>query len=137
MNQTDYLPRGFRNKNPLNLRRSANKWLGKIEPGTDPEFEQFVSIEMGIRAALVNARTIMRRLRTPTVMKLIQTWAPPSENNTMAYVHRVCESARLLPNERIDFKKKTQMCSIFYAMIIVECGRAVPIKTIEDAYNMI
>ena len=137
MTEANVVPRGFRNNNPLNLRKSSNPWLGKIQNGTDPDFEQFVSIELGLRAAFINARTIMRRCTNPTVQKLINTWAPPSENNTMAYVHRVCESAKLVPTEPICFKKKAQMCAIFYAMVIVENGRALPKETIEKAYSLV
>ena len=33
--------RGYRNRNPFNIRKSNSKWAGKVPDGTDPEFEQF------------------------------------------------------------------------------------------------
>ena len=43
------LPRGIRNNNPLNIRK-GNNWKGEVSSSTDGEFEQFVSMQMGIRA---------------------------------------------------------------------------------------
>ena len=48
--------RGLRNNNPLNLRKTSAKWLGKI-PSTDKDFEQFTSLEMGLRAGAINIKT--------------------------------------------------------------------------------
>ena len=47
------LPRGLRNNNPLNIRRSSQPWRGKVANPTDKDFEQFISMEDGLRAAFV------------------------------------------------------------------------------------
>lgn len=44
-------PRGIRNNNPLNIRK-GNNWKGERPNQTDPAFEEFESMEMGIRAAI-------------------------------------------------------------------------------------
>jgi hypothetical protein len=49
--------RGLRNNNPLNIRKTAAKWTGKISDGADKEFEQFISLELGLRAGAINIRT--------------------------------------------------------------------------------
>ena len=45
------LPRGIRNNNPLNIRRSKDQWKGLAEAQNDRAFCQFKSLEYGWRAA--------------------------------------------------------------------------------------
>jgi hypothetical protein len=45
------LPRGIRNNNPLNIRRSKDKWKGMRAVHSDAQFVQFESLEWGWRAA--------------------------------------------------------------------------------------
>ena len=44
-------PRGIRNNNPLNIRRSTDRWVGVREEQTDKSFVQFKSMAYGYRAA--------------------------------------------------------------------------------------
>ncbi len=44
-------PRGIRNCNPLNIRRSKDQWKGMAEAQSDRAFVQFKSLEWGWRAA--------------------------------------------------------------------------------------
>ncbi len=45
-------PRGIRNNNPLNIRRTRDKWKGMKALQSDAQFAQFESMEWGWRAAL-------------------------------------------------------------------------------------
>ena len=45
------LPRGIRNNNPLNIRRSKDQWQGLRAQQTDAQFCQFETLEYGWRAA--------------------------------------------------------------------------------------
>ncbi len=47
------LPRGIRNNNPLNIRRSKDKWQGLRALQTDTAFCQFETMAYGWRAAFV------------------------------------------------------------------------------------
>lgn len=49
------LPRGIRNNNPLNI-KIGNDWKGEV-PNTDGTFEQFESMEYGLRAELLSSST--------------------------------------------------------------------------------
>lgn len=137
MENSQKIPRGIRNNNPLNLRISSNEWIGKIRQGTDKEFEQFVNIAYGIRAAFVNIRTIMRRNRGCTLRRLIEVWAPAFENNTCAYVNRVCARTKLPQSHVLNFKDKKTMCLVAQAMAEVENGILLDIKDFEYAYEMV
>lgn len=135
------LPRGLRNNNPLNLRISQNAWLGKVYPNTDGAFEQFTSVVYGIRAAMVNARTLLRRLRVidrqDTVANLIRAWAPPHDHNdTPAYIKTVCRRANIEQNATLEWKDKESFINVIQAMSFVECGRDLDRTMFEDAYKL-
>ena len=139
MEDSQATPRGIKNNNPLNLRRSDNAWLGKIEPGTDKQFEQFVSMIYGIRAAMVNMRTIIRRQNNHcTLAEMITTWAPPSDGNKTAdYINFVARHSGVMPTELLNFKNKEQIVNVTYAMSIMECGVKLYKTSFETAYEML
>lgn len=129
-------PRGFRNRNPLNLIISDNAWLGKVQNNTDGHFEQFTSYYYGLRAAFINARTIIKRNAPCSVQKLISIWAPAFENNVQAYVSHVCKKGTLTAQETLNFKNMNQMCRLLWAMTEVENGKTLPFHMYESAYKM-
>lgn len=129
-------PRGIRNNNPLNIRK-GNDWRGERHPQSDRDFEEFENLEMGLRAGFI----IMRRylnMRPPvnTVRKIIQRWAPASENDTERYVAFVCRKAVLSPDTPIKFAEKNVVCRLVWAMCWMECGCEVSFGRIENAYAM-
>ena len=128
-------PRGIRNNNPLNI-RIGNTWLGERSNPTDQEFEEFVSMEFGLRAAFMILRRYIRRYGKNTVSSIISTWAPASENNTIRYIDTVCDRTGLTPTQPIQYEDGLTMCKLVYAMAIVECGQPVDMKVIEKAYKM-
>lgn len=115
------LPRGIRNNNPLNI-RIGNVWLGEVAEPTDPEFEQFVHVRYGLRAAFVLLRRYIRHYKRDTLPQIISAWAPASENNTQRYIDVVSSLAHVPLMERIDYADKVRMCDIVLAMAQVECG---------------
>lgn len=91
---TSKLNRGWRNNNPMNIRFVAsNKWRGKVLENRkkDSAFEEFTNVVWGWRAAfyLLMKYYFKNKLKTPRM--IITKYAPPSENNTDAYVHNVME----------------------------------------------
>ena len=48
------ISRGIRNNNPLNVRRSKDKWQGMKALQTDASFVQFETMAYGWRAAFLN-----------------------------------------------------------------------------------
>ena len=99
------MTRGIRNNNPLNLRHSADQWQGARKEQTDKSFVQFESMAYGYRAALKTLDSYwnhFKQLRQPfTVRAIISRWAPPSENDTDAYVSTVLRLTSLGGNERL------------------------------------
>lgn len=129
------VPRGIRNNNPLNI-RIGNVWLGEVMKPTDKAFEQFISMEYGIRAAYIILRRYIRRYGKDTVAEIVSTWAPSSENNTEAYINTVCRLSNLTRDEKLRFEDKEKMVALVDAMIQVECGQRVPESKIKKGYEM-
>lgn len=128
-------PRGIRNNNPLNI-RIGNTWLGERQNPTDPAFEEFVSMEYGLRAAFCILRRYIRRYHKQTVPDIVSTWAPSSENNTQRYIDIVCQRSGILPDQQIQFEDASTMCKLVEAMAFVECGQPIDGKKIEKGYTM-
>ena len=82
------IPRGIRNNNPLNIRRTGkDQWKGLSKTQSDRSFCQFETLEWGWRAAFyLLTRTYYHKYRLYTIRGIISRWAPLCENN--AGLHR-------------------------------------------------
>lgn len=127
------IPRGIRNNNPLNIRKGC-RWIGLSPKQTDKSFCQFSSMVYGVRAGFITLRTYICKHKCNTIEKIISRWAPPKENDTAAYIRTVARRTRLATDLPIRIADKKEMCSLVSAMIEVECGRSVDMKTIEKGY---
>lgn len=97
-----YASRGLRLNNPGNIRHSAaNQWLGMSAIQPDESFVAFDEPRFGVRALGRILQTYERR-GVHTIARLISTWAPPSENDTAAYVSHVSRTLHLSPDDAID-----------------------------------
>lgn len=93
------VPRGIRNANPLNLRDTGQGWVGEV--GADPDgFLVFESPFYGIRAAARVLQTYAAR-GVVAVRDIVETWAPPSENDSDAYVDHVAAVLGMLPDDPV------------------------------------
>jgi len=130
------IPRGIRNNNPLNLRKTNISWRGKVIPGTDPDFEQFDNMYNGIRAALVNIRTMVKVHGCTTVEDVIRRWAPATENNTEAYIRTVCTKAKIRRTDKVLPTVKDNICKLAWAMAYVENGQTLSYGLFTQAFCM-
>lgn len=134
-------PRGIRNNNPLNIRKGST-WQGERPNQTDKSFEEFVSMEYGIRAALKLMRNHIQgfsgaRKPANTIRKLIYVWAPPTENNSQAYLDTVCQHTGLTPSHIIHINDKADLLAICRAMAFVECGVWLDKELFESAWCLL
>ena len=79
------LPRGIRNKNPGNIKLGTD-WDGLSKEQTDPVFCIFDEAVMGIRALMRILLVYRFHHKKATIDDIITRWAPPSENDTDAYI---------------------------------------------------
>lgn len=114
--------RGIRNMNPGNI-RLGESWLGLRTKQTDPDFCQFTSMVYGCRALLKLLRTYVEKRGCTTIRKVIERWAPPSENDTSSYVLSVAAACRRDPDEVLNFEADPLLyLDIAKAIARHECG---------------
>ncbi len=145
------LPRGIRNHNPLNIRRSKDQWKGLAEAQNDraltdgrlcsgstdskqasvctrydAEFCQFKSLEYGWRAAFyLLTRTYYHKYRLYTIRGIVSRWAPPQDNNdTSAYIANVSRLTGIDPDEPLGIpsEQPSRWMMLGAAMAIQENG---------------
>ncbi len=114
-----YETRGIRNNNPGNIRSGSADWEGMSPTQSDPSFVQFTSPEYGIRAMAVILNTYMNNYGLDTVSSIINRWAPPSENDTAAYISDVAGQMGVDPNQPLD---QSNMPALVSAIITHENG---------------
>lgn len=120
------LPRGLRNNNPLNIRLGAD-WLGLQKRSADKEFCKFRTMPYGYRAAFKVLRTYYDIHGCRSLRRIITRWAPPSENDSEAYLLAVMKKAGIrdadsgLPNPYYA-QNKGLWKDIILAMAEVENG---------------
>ena len=129
-------PRGIRNNNPLNI-RVGNKWLGEVAQPTDKDFEQFVSMAYGIRAALIILRRYMTRYHLNTIYDIVSRWAPKVENNVDQYAKFVSEKMDkgvLIP---LDYYHREDVVKLVCAMAQYETGTTIDAQLVREVYYKI
>lgn len=126
-------PRGIRNKNPLNIRKGS-KWRG-LATEQDKEFCTFINMEWGVRAAVKILRSYARR-GIHSVSDIIQTWAPPIENNTNKYIQVVCSRTGFLPTHTINVYDENEVVALLMAMSYVEVATVLDEKIFRKGYNL-
>lgn len=121
------MPLGIRNNNPGNIRPSEKyTWAGAV--GVNKGFVVFESIEYGLRALAMDL--INKQLRgLDTVRRIIDTYAPPSENDTDAYIKAVATKLRYGPDWKIPLAKEVILTMI---VAITEHENGSAVKTIID-----
>ena len=119
------LPRGMRNNNPGNLRRTSINWQGKVphSESTDSAFEQFYKFKWGIRAMLKDLQNDYRVDGKRTLTALINAYAPPIENDTFLYIQDVAAWTGINPQFQFP-DTKAYWKPIVIAMARKENGRA-------------
>lgn len=118
-------PRGIRNNNPGNIRRSSYRWRGlaPADQQTDTAFFRFVDPVYGIRAMAIILLKYQSHYGLHTVRSVINRWAPPVENNTDAYAKAVSASLNIGPDDDISLKNPSTMYMILCAIIRHENGQ--------------
>ena len=116
------MSRGLENRNPGNIRRAPVHYKGEVRPSRDPDFKEFESLAWGYRAIFVLLDTYRARYGIDTLRGMISRWAPPSENDTGAYLRTVVRRSGVDPYAEIDTRDGPTMTRIAAAMARVENG---------------
>lgn len=130
-------PRGLRNNNPGNLRITSIPWVGKLphSENTDGAFEQFRSLKWGIRAMILDVRSKIGK-GLDTIEKLLNVYAPKSENDTANYVRVVASRSGLALGHKLEASKEV-LQRLVLAMIKVENGITLSSADFEAGWGVL
>lgn len=124
-------PRGFRNNNPLNIRKGSN-WKGLSPVQSDKSFCVFSTMRYGIRAAIYLLLMYYKVYGLHTLYEIISRWAPATENNTYNYCSIVSHELGLSFNFDLDLiHDYDRLYRLLCAMIYVENGKHLNVNMIE------
>lgn len=103
--------RGVRNNNPGNIRLVPGvEWVGQCF-GADTDFCTFSDPKYGVRAIAEILHSYWVRDGIRTISGAIMRWAPPTENNTGAYMDDVAQRCA------IDADEPTTLAAIIVPLI--------------------
>jgi hypothetical protein len=94
------------NNNPGNIKATNIKWDGMI--GKNGDFVEFDNPENGIRA-LTRDLTNKRKRGLDTITKIINAYAPPTENDTKSYIKDVAKDMGLSATDKLSDKNMYKM----------------------------
>jgi hypothetical protein len=137
-------PRGIRCFNPGNIREypvDKTAWVGERATDDDPIFEEFQTMEYGVRALARVLINYKKKHGVDTIRKAITRWAPAVENDTDKYVDHVADQVGFGPDDRIDLENRLLLCRLVNAIIRHENGLNngepwVSTETIRAGVNM-
>lgn len=133
-------PRGLRNNNPGNIRNSQRTdWLGEVDEASknDKSFEEFETIAYGYRALIKLLQNYRKLHGCQTMADFIKRWAPETENNTSAYIKRVCTEMQVPTTYVPDVNDKTTMCAFAAAISQVENGVLAVMADVESGWDLL
>ncbi len=113
-------PRGIKNNNPGNIRKSSIKWNGAV--GDDGVFVKFATPEDGIRAMGRILRVYEKKYGFNTIRSIVTRWAPPSENDTESYIAFVSKKMGKKSNEPLNIGSDAELAKLVTAIIEREVG---------------
>lgn len=136
------MTRGYMNNNPGNIdktfadleRTKQTFWKGEIV-GKDKRFKSFVDMPHGYRAIFVLLHTYMK-LGKNTIQKMIDTYAPPIENNTSGYVTVVEQKSGKNRTTILTETDVPTLKLIVAAISRVENGTEPDMNLINEGYNL-
>ena len=118
---------GIRNNNPGNLRPNGDSWRGMS--GTNGGFLTFCNLWYGIRAGVINITSLIKTYHT--IEGYISAYAPPSENDTEAYIASVCGQTGLARNETVALNH-ANLAKLARAHFNIENGAGLSAQYIMD-----
>lgn len=123
------LNKGERLHNPFNLEKNPQiHWQGEVPKSPEVTFCEFESDLYGLRAGFLNLKNQISEGYN-TVEKLVTKYAPPSENDTAAYVKAVCQRMGRNQGDILSF---TDLKPLGVSIIHQEQGKCIYTNALID-----
>lgn len=129
------IPRGLRNNNPLNIKRSSQVFQGESSYNTDPTFKRFSNPVMGYRAAFCIIRTYVQLRSCRTFREVLFRWCP-DEEVCVSYLDFVCKRVGVAPEHLVSLFDREEMVSLVSAMSQFENGVPASLADVRQAYSL-
>jgi len=120
------MTRGYRNNNFGNIRITKDKngkqtfWTGEVK-GTDLDFKTFSTPAYGYRAIFALLKEYIGKGYN-TIDKIINRYAPASENHTTNYINTVVKRTGIQPDSKIAASDLITLTKLVSAISFVENG---------------
>jgi hypothetical protein len=122
---------GLANNNPGDLKCcDGNNWVGLV--GNDGTFDTFSDTTYGIRAMAIDLTTKIQRDGLNTITSIISDYAPPSENNTAAYIASVVNDTGYTATQVLTADSVT-LANLIRAIINHEIGDQLSNQYVSDS----
>lgn len=125
----------IKRNNPGNIRTAYTRWFGEITEKGEA-FCHFRDLSYGCRAMLKLLKRYINEKRWNTIRKVINRWAPPTENNTAVYIEYVSRKMDTHPDDTLQADKET-LIGLASAMTFVEHDIEIPRHVWEKAYKLL
>ena len=113
--------RGIRNYNPGNIRGGSEKWQGEV--GRDDKgFVIFDSERNGLRALAKVLINYQLKHNLQTIRQIVTRWAPPNENNTVAYINAVAGDMHTSADAPLNVRDPETLDQLVRAIVLHEVG---------------
>lgn len=130
------MSRGLKNNNPGNIRLSGTKYLGETIPSTDKAFKQFETMAWGYRALLVVLHTYRVRYGLDSIEKMMNRYAPPTENDTERYISFVSYRSGIARDSKLDTLCENDMKIVAAAISRMENGVEACAEDIDKGWEL-
>lgn len=117
--------------NPCNIRKNRIIWLGQLN--SNEPFCSFDTLEHGLRAVFKIISSYHKRGYI-TISDIISHYAPPSENDTQAYINFICNHVNYYSIAYVDLSNKELLKSIVRYMCLFESRTVVTDSVLNSAY---
>lgn len=130
------MTRGLRNHNPLNIRKSGDRFKGEVVPSSDAAFKQFESDAYGYRAAFVILSSYLKCGKN-NIVKIVASWAPSADgNNTASYIANVEKRSGVDRFQPLTIYSGRDYISIVAAMSQSENGVPAVMEDVEAGFAL-
>jgi hypothetical protein len=114
--------KGIRLNNPGHIRLSSDPWQGLSPFQGDDDFFTFYRPAYGIRAIFRIIIYYQDKYGLRSITGIINRWAPPSENDTAAYIKHAAKKVGVHPEGRIDVHDYDTARALVEVIILHETG---------------
>jgi hypothetical protein len=122
---------GLANNNPGNLKCcDGNNWVGLV--GNNGTFDTFSDTVYGLRALAVDLTSKIQRDGLNTITAIISDYAPPSENDTAAYIASVVSDTGYTATQVLTADAAT-LANLIRAIVNHEIGDQLSGQYVSDS----